>query len=97
MVLLGSAYKPRTPIETGSSSVLLANIIAAHGHQISIVRNGGELSSCEEFGQPTAFFLGCPDPEFLVMPFPVGSTVIDPWHRIEPAEGIEVVRIGECP
>jgi UDPglucose 6-dehydrogenase len=96
MVLLGTAYKPDTALEAGSSSLLLANLMASRGQQISIVRNGAELPK-RSFPQPAAFFLGCPDPEFLSMRFPAGSTVVDPWHRIEPAEGIEVVRIGERP
>jgi UDPglucose 6-dehydrogenase len=97
MVLLGTAYKPGTPLETGSSSVLLANVMAARGEELSVVRSGAELPSDGWFPRPAAFFLGCPEPEFLSMRFPAGSTVIDPWHRIEPTEGIDVLRVGERP
>ena len=96
MVLLGTAYKPGTPLETGSSSLLLANVMASRGQRVAIIRNGAELRA-GSFPLPAAFFLGCPDPEFLSMRFPAGSTVVDPWHRIEPTEGIEVLRIGERP
>ena len=97
MVLLGTAYKPGTPLETGSSSMLLANLLAAGGHEVSIVRSGAELPSEGPFQRPAAFFLGCPEPEFLALRFPAGSTVIDPWHLVEPTECIEVRRIGERP
>jgi hypothetical protein len=43
MVLLGTAYKPGTALEAGSSSLLLANLMASRGQQVSIVRNGAEL------------------------------------------------------
>ena len=97
MVLLGTAYKPGTPLEAGSSSLLLANVLTARGRSLSIVRNGAELTRGRSFTEPAAFFLGCPDPEFLTMRFPAGSTVVDPWHRTEPAEGVDVRRIGERP
>jgi hypothetical protein len=31
------------------------------------------------------------------MRFPAGSVVVDPWHQIELADGVEVLRIGERP
>lgn len=97
MVLLGMAYKPGLPLEAGSSSVLLANLMAARGQDVSIVRSGAELPSGGSFAAPTAFFLGCPEPEFLAARFPDGSAVVDPWHLLKPTDGIDVLWIGEPP
>jgi UDPglucose 6-dehydrogenase len=95
MVLLGTAYKPGTPLETGSSSVLLANLLAADGKEVTLVRTPEDLATVDLGARPSAFFLGCPAPEFLATRFPAGSVVVDPWHELEPADDIEVLRIGE--
>lgn len=95
MVLLGTAYKPGLPLETGSSSVLLANVLAARGVPVTIVRFPGELAAAALGDTPAAFFLGCPAGDFLTMRFPEGSVVIDPWHLVKPSDGVELRRVGE--
>lgn len=95
LVLLGTAYKPGTPLETGSSSALLAHVLAARGQRVTLVRTPDDLAALDLGHQPSAFFVGCPEREYLALPFPSGSVVIDPWHVIEPGDGIDVRRIGE--
>jgi UDPglucose 6-dehydrogenase len=95
LVLLGTAYKPGTPLETGSSSILMANILAARGQQVTLVRTPADLARLNLDHQPSAYFIGCPDAEFLAVPFPPGSVVIDPWHVVEPGDGLDVRRVGE--
>lgn len=95
MVLLGTAYKPGVPLETGSSAILLTNLAAARGLALTVVRDAEDLAALDLDGRPGAFFLGCPMPEFLAYRFPAGSVVLDPWHRLAPVAGVDVRQIGE--
>jgi UDPglucose 6-dehydrogenase len=95
LVLLGTAYKPGTPLETGSSSALMGHFLAARGRQVTLIRTPADLAALGPDYQPSAFFIGCPDHELLALPFPPGSVVIDPWHVVEPGDGVDVRRIGE--
>jgi UDPglucose 6-dehydrogenase len=96
LVLLGAAYKPGVPLETGSSGLLMAALLAERGHQVTVVRRVEDLSPDSD-GLPVAYFLGCPDDSFVEFPFPANSVVVDPWHRVPPTDGVDVVRVGEQP
>ena len=95
LVLLGTAYKPGTPLETGSSSVLMANLLAESGQQVTLIRTAADLTALDLGARPYAFFVGCPDRELFALPFPAGSIVVDPWHVVEPSDGVEVWHVGE--
>jgi len=95
LVLLGTAYKPGVPLETGSSSLLLANTLTARGRQVKIIRSPADPAGSDLGDQPVAVFIGCPAPEFLELSFPAGSVIVDPWHRVGQAEDVEVLSIGE--
>lgn len=95
LVLLGTAYKPGVSIETGSSSVLLANMLAARGVDLAIVRVPDDLAGSDALSGPAAYFLGCPEPAFVSLGFPAGSLVVDPWHVVEAPPDVTVLRIGE--
>jgi hypothetical protein len=93
LILLGTSYKPKVPLETGSSSLLLAYVLRQNKHDIRVIPNGSGLPPRWSFKEPAAFFLGCPDQEFLDMEFPAGSIVVDPWHLLKSDE-VKVVHIG---
>jgi UDPglucose 6-dehydrogenase len=93
LVLLGTAFKPGTDIEAGSSAVLLANLLGLRGVDVQIVRTPDDLHRRD---RAAAFFIGCPEPPFLTFPFPPGSVVVDPWHRVGSPDGVTVHHIGEA-
>lgn len=94
LVLLGTAFKPGTDLQTGSSAVLLANLLEARGATLAIIREPGGLSSPVMPACAAAFFIGCPEPEFTGYAFPPGSVVVDPWHEVADRPGVSVHRIG---
>jgi UDPglucose 6-dehydrogenase len=93
MVLLGTAFKPGTDITTGSSAVLLAHLLRLAGHHMTIVPTTADIASAVVPGA-AAFFIGCPEPQFIDYPFPSGSVVIDPWQRVQARESVAVHWIG---
>ena len=96
LVILGMAYKPGVPIETGSAAVLLAQILRNRGVEFKVVTTSddGKSAYAEGEARPHAYFIGCPEPEFYKAEFADGSIVFDPWYRAVPADNIEVVHPG---
>ena len=94
LVLLGTAFKPGTDIETGSSAVLMATLLRLRGVDVQLVRQPDELAALPA-DRPSCFFLGCPEPEFVKAELPAGSVVVDPWQRVQARDEIAVVTIGE--
>lgn len=94
LVLLGTAFKPGTDLETGSAAVLLANLLEARGATVAIIGEPGALGSPLMPASAAAFFIGCPEPEFTGYAFPPGSVVVDPWHQVAARDGVSVHRIG---
>jgi UDPglucose 6-dehydrogenase len=97
LVLLGTAFKPGTDLETGSAAVLLANVLEARGAALAIIGEPGALGSPLMPASAAAFFIGCPEPEFTGYAFPPGSVVVDPWHQVAAQDGVSVHRIGAGP
>jgi len=94
LVLLGTAFKPGTDLETGSAAVLLANLLEARGAAVAVIGEPGALGSPLMPASAAAFFIGCPEPEFTGYRFPPGSVVVDPWHQVATQDGVSVHRIG---
>jgi UDPglucose 6-dehydrogenase len=97
LLLLGTAFKPGIDLETGSSAVLLANLLKAREAAVTIIPDPGSLGSSAMPASAAAFFIGCPEPEFTGYVFPPGSVVIDPWHEVADRSGVTVHRIGADP
>ncbi len=95
LVLLGTAYKPGTGLESGSSAVLLASLLRLRGADVTVIPSPRELGSEAGSASAAAFFIGCPEPEFINYHFPPGSVVVDPWHRVPDRNGVSVSWIGE--
>ncbi len=95
LVILGTAFKPGTDIETGSSSVLLATLLRLRQLTVTTVCHGDALARSDVLSEPAAYFVGSPDPAFVALDFPAGSVVVDPWQRVPDRPGITVRRIGE--
>lgn len=95
LVLLGTAYKPGTGLESGSSAVLLASLLRLRGADVKVIPGPRELDSDPDSAGAAAFFIGCPEPEFVNYPFPSESVVVDPWHCVPARPGVSVSWIGE--
>ena len=95
LVILGTAYKPGTGIEIGSSAVLLANLLGNQQADVRIVRDDRDLATVPAGPEPAAYFIGCPEPGIVEYRFPPGSVVVDPWHRVPDRPGVRLVRVGE--
>ncbi len=95
--MLGTAYKSGTDLEIGSSVRLLVNVLESRGVKAEVVARPPVSRDRPTVSGPAAFFLGCPEPEFVDFDFPEGSVVIDPWHVAFDRPGVEVVPVGEPP
>lgn len=88
IVILGKAFKPETDIETGSPSILVANILNernidfTHVNTLSVAR-------------PAVYFIGTQN-KLYAEPhrFPRGSVVIDVFGYIPDTPEVEVIRLG---
>jgi UDPglucose 6-dehydrogenase len=94
LVVLGTAYKPGTDLEAGSSVVLMTRLLELRQARPAVIRTPGELRP-EVTTAPAAYFLGCPEQAFVDLELPPGSVVVDPWHRMPMRDGVSVIRIGE--
>ena len=89
LLILGRSFKPETNIETGSSAVLLSNILKEdhaipHLHVEDI-----------ELANPHLVVIGTKHQRYREYRFPEGSVVVDPFRYIPDQEGVKVIRIGE--
>lgn len=94
LVLLGTAFKPGTDLEAGSSAVLMANLLRLAGVEVTVVPGPADLFRAALPDEPTAYFIGNPSAEFVEHPFPAGSVVVDPWHRVRQRDGVAVHHVG---
>ncbi|GIJ51915.1 UDP-glucose 6-dehydrogenase [Virgisporangium aliadipatigenens] len=95
LVVLGTAYKPGVPIETGSSTVLMVNLAAAKGVDMTLVATPDDIATSDLPQGPAAYFIGCPERAFAAFDFPAGSVVVDPWHVVGDLDDVTVIRVGE--
>jgi hypothetical protein len=93
IVVLGTAYKPNTGLTTGSAAVLLCNLLSEREVSHIVIKDPSELARLDT-GKPAAYFVGCPEREFLEMNLAAGSVVLDPWHVMPHRPGVETTYVG---
>jgi UDPglucose 6-dehydrogenase len=76
--LLGKSFKPNTSITTGSSAVLLGEILKEYG--IPFTFHDPHIEKTDILEQPSIFCVTCSHDKFLSYKLPDGSILIDP-HR----------------
>lgn len=86
IVVLGRAFKPETDIETGSPSILMANILREKTEEVTHVNDCVPFKAC--------YFIGVADEKYSRYTFPAGSVVVDPHGIVPDRDGVEVVRLG---
>ncbi len=84
-VLFGRVFKPGTKLTDGSGALLLASILTEQGKTFIHA----------EMPTPGMFNVICVrDPSYNGVPWPEGSTVLDPFGIIRDTPGVTIKRIG---
>lgn len=97
LVLLGKSYKPESAITTGSSALLVANILREKGYEFEHYDPFPPFTDkCPLIpeGKPGAFLITTKHACFKNYEFPAGSVVVDPFRFIPPQEGVKIIPIG---
>jgi UDPglucose 6-dehydrogenase len=90
--VMGSAYKPESPLTGGSPALLLAHQLGCETWDPFVGDDG--LLQLRSVGQPHVYVIGTRHPEFADYTWPAGSVVIDPWGYIPDKAGVTVIRLG---
>lgn len=90
IVILGTAFKPETNIETGSPALLLSAILNRRG-----LGHGLWQEWLPKQTRPKLYFIGCKHARWAKVQFLEGSVVIDPFRYIPEQRGVEVIPIGK--
>lgn len=77
--LLGKSFKPNTSITTGSSAVLLGEILKEYG--IPFAFHDPHIENTLISEEPSIFCVTCSHDKFLTYTLPHGSILIDPHRR----------------
>jgi UDPglucose 6-dehydrogenase len=91
--ILGKSFKSETNITTGSSSLLLKNILEERGHNVTMYD-----PYIDDFKPPFSrgiYFIGTKHPDFTSYEYNQGSIIIDPWRYIPKQDKCEVIHIGD--
>lgn len=88
ITILGKSFKPNSAIETGSSALLLANILLEKGISFRHEEDLETYEDCE------VVFIATAHDRYGNINWPYGCLVIDPFDFMPNQTGIEIVRIG---
>jgi UDPglucose 6-dehydrogenase len=87
LIVLGTAFKPETDIETGSAAMLMADILRQSGEQFLHVND-------VDYMYKAVYFLATNNERYRSLEFPEGSVVVDPFGVIPDRDGVTVKRLG---
>ena len=94
--ILGRAFKPETNIETGSPSVLVANIVR---ELLEKYDSDTPVRHVEDVAEgdlvPAVYLIGTQHERYENYVFPVGSVVIDPFRYLPEQDGVRYIHIGD--
>lgn len=86
LVILGTAFKPETDIETGSPALLM-------GHYLTEM--GVEFTHCNDVEPEQAvYFVATRNTRYMEYEFPTGAIVLDPFGYIPKRRGVKVMYLG---
>ena len=95
--IIGSEFKPKTNLTTGSHVLLVAQILKENHINFDVRTLDDALNKnywLPENGK-LIFFVGCKHKEFEDFIFPSGSVVIDPFRFITNQTNVKIIRVGE--
>lgn len=90
ITILGSAYKPESPLTGGSPGLLLASQLRPRPEVLDPYVDG-EMRPLDE---PRVFVIATKHAMFADLKYPAGSVVLDPWAYVPDQSGVTVIRIG---
>lgn len=88
VIILGRSFKPETNIETGSPSILMANIMREKG---SFPQHFEDIDGIPQKG---IYVIGTNHGRYRDYVLPVGSVCIDPFRTQPDRPGVETIHIG---
>jgi UDPglucose 6-dehydrogenase len=89
--IIGKAYKPCVHYTIGSSSMLVGHYIEQHGGELSYFDlNTGDNT----WPDADVYLIGYWEGWVENIEWPHGKTIVDPWRRLSPSLGINVVHYG---
>jgi UDPglucose 6-dehydrogenase len=89
--IIGKAYKPCVHYTIGSSSMLVGHYVEEHGGTLSYYDpNTGDT----EFPEADVYLIGYWEEWVEHIEWPHKTTVIDPWRKLIPTMGINVIHYG---
>ena len=89
--ILGTAFKPNVGIETGSSALLVADILKTrHRRDAHLYDPHIDERVWSAFARPHAYLVGCDHAAFDRLVLPEGSVLIDPFRKNRLARGSKV-------
>lgn len=90
ITVLGRSFKPETNIETGSPSVLMANILREKGAKVNHVEDLNETNHVYD----AVVVIGTRHQRYAEYDFPPGTTVVDPFRYVPEQGGVNIVSVG---
>lgn len=89
--IVGKAYKPCVHYTIGSSSMLVGHYVEEHGGELSYFDpNTGDTA----WPNADVYLIGYWEGWVENIEWPHGITIVDPWRRLAPSLGINVVHYG---
>jgi UDPglucose 6-dehydrogenase len=89
--IVGKAYKPSVHYTIGSSSMLVGHYVEQHGGELSYYDpNTGD----NVFPEADVYLIGYWESWVEDIEWPHFITIIDPWRKLAPALGINVIHYG---
>ena len=89
VIILGRSFKPETNIETGSPSILMANILKENGLEFEHVED------YEEKLPKAVYVIGTNHERYKELDIPPDSVVVDPFRQQPDRNKVTTIRIGD--
>lgn len=96
IVILGRSFKPETNIETGSSAILLANLLKERGLEYDHIDPVEEDIPAGTMFSEGVYVIGTAHEIIRSYNFASDSIVIDPFGIVSDQSGVEVIRLGRA-
>lgn len=95
IVILGTSFKKESNITTGSSALLVKNILEDWGYDVYTYDPYVDTDCVFHMDGPGVVLIGMNHNEFASYTFPERTIILDPFRYITDQEGVKVIRIGE--
>lgn len=87
LIILGRSFKPETNIETGSSAILMSNLLKDHDIEHLHLEDTKHLPEA-------VYVIATSHEKYKHYAFPKGSIVLDPFRYIPDRNGVTIIKVG---